>query len=173
MIKKIIQRIRTKYYCCKYKIKHGKNCSIGRGFKVPDRAELIFGNNVTIYPSCIFDGEGKIEIGDGTTIGTSTQILSYKNSIIKIGTNVMIGRNTYIINANHGIKKCDIPMNAQKFEYQDLIIGNDVWIGAYCMVIKGSKINDGCVLGAKALLNKEMPSYTIYGGVPAKFIKNR
>lgn len=173
MLKRLFRRLRTSFYLRKYKIKHGKNCSIGRGFRVPDRAIITFGNNVTIYPDCIFDGEGSIFLGDGTVVGTSSQILSFKDTEICLGKNVMIGRNSYIINANHGIEDRTIPMNAQKIVAENMYIGDDVWIGAYCMLIKGAKINNGCVLGAKALLNKEMPDNTVFGGIPAKFLKNR
>lgn len=53
------------------------------------------------------------------------------------------------------------------------IIGNDVWLGANSLVLKGVKIGDGAVIGAGAVVTKDVPPYAIVGGNPAKVIKMR
>ncbi len=53
------------------------------------------------------------------------------------------------------------------------VIGNDVWIGTESMIMPGVKIGDGAVIGARALVTKDVPPYTIVGGVPAKIIRKR
>jgi hypothetical protein len=55
----------------------------------------------------------------------------------------------------------------------DIIIGNDVWIGSGVKILSGVTIGDGCVIGANALVCKNVPSYSVCGGVPARLIKNR
>jgi acetyltransferase-like isoleucine patch superfamily enzyme len=57
----------------------------------------------------------------------------------------------------------------------DVIIGNDVWIGKDVTIMSGAKIGDGCIIGTAALVtqNKQLPPYTIWGGVPAKQIGTR
>lgn len=55
----------------------------------------------------------------------------------------------------------------------DIIIGNDVWIGYEAVVFAGVTIGDGAVIGARAVVTKDVPPYTIAGGVPAKPIKKR
>lgn len=55
----------------------------------------------------------------------------------------------------------------------DIIIGNDVWIGEEAMIMSGVKIGDGAVVAARAVVTKDVPCYTIVGGVPAKPIKLR
>lgn len=52
-------------------------------------------------------------------------------------------------------------------------IGKDCWIGANATILDGVKIGDGCIVAAGAVVNRDVPSYTIVGGVPAKTIKNR
>jgi len=55
----------------------------------------------------------------------------------------------------------------------NVVIGSDVWIGRDSMILSGVKIHHGAVVGAKSLVTKDIPPYTIVGGNPAKFIKKR
>lgn len=55
----------------------------------------------------------------------------------------------------------------------DIIIGNDVWIGYEAIIMSGVKIGDGAIIGARAVVTKDVPPYTIVGGVPAKIIRKR
>lgn len=55
----------------------------------------------------------------------------------------------------------------------DIIIGNDVWIGYEAVILSGVTIGDGAIIGARALVTKDIPPYTIVGGVPAKPIRKR
>jgi acetyltransferase-like isoleucine patch superfamily enzyme len=52
-------------------------------------------------------------------------------------------------------------------------IGNDVWIGLNVIILSGVKIGDGAIIAAGSVVTKSIPPYSIYGGVPAKFIKHR
>ena len=55
----------------------------------------------------------------------------------------------------------------------DIIIGNDVWIGYEAVILSGVKIGDGAVIGTRAVVTKDVPPYTIVGGVPARPIRKR
>lgn len=55
----------------------------------------------------------------------------------------------------------------------DIVIGNDVWIGYEAVVLAGVTIGDGAVIGARAVVSKDIPPYTIAAGVPAKPIRKR
>ena len=55
----------------------------------------------------------------------------------------------------------------------DIVIGNDVWIGYEAVVLAGVTIGDGAIIGTRAVVTKDVPPYTIVGGVPAKPIKKR
>jgi acetyltransferase-like isoleucine patch superfamily enzyme len=52
-------------------------------------------------------------------------------------------------------------------------IGNDVWLGAGATVVSGVTIGDGAIIAAGAVVVSDVPPYTVYGGIPAKFIRNR
>ncbi len=55
----------------------------------------------------------------------------------------------------------------------DIIVGNDVWIGYEAVIMAGVTIGDGAVIGTRALVTKDVPPYTIVGGIPAKEIRKR
>jgi Acetyltransferase (isoleucine patch superfamily) len=55
----------------------------------------------------------------------------------------------------------------------DIVIGNDVWIGYEAVVMQGVHIGDGAIVGTRAVVTKDVPPYTIVGGIPAKEIKKR
>jgi len=55
----------------------------------------------------------------------------------------------------------------------DTVVGNDVWIGLEATIMAGVKIGDGAIIGAKSVVTKDVPPYTIVGGNPAKVIKKR
>ncbi|MBO0454181.1 CatB-related O-acetyltransferase [Enterococcus sp. MJM16] len=55
----------------------------------------------------------------------------------------------------------------------DIVIGNDVWIGYEATILSGVTIGDGAIIGAKAVVTKDVPAYSVVGGVPAKEIKQR
>ena len=55
----------------------------------------------------------------------------------------------------------------------DIVIGNDVWIGYEAVVMQGVRIGDGAVIGSRAVVTKDVPPYSIVGGIPAKVIRKR
>ena len=58
-------------------------------------------------------------------------------------------------------------------EYENIIVGNDVWIGARAIIMDGVKINNGAIVAANSVVTKDVPAYAIVGGVPAKILKYR
>ena len=58
-------------------------------------------------------------------------------------------------------------------EYQTIEIGNDVWVGARAMVLDGVKVGDGAIIAANSVVTKDVPPYSVVGGVPAKIIRHR
>lgn len=91
-----------------------------------------------------------------------------------IGNNVMIAANASLLANMHNHKNKDIPMNLQgKKRGNKVIIEDDVWIGRSVIVMPGVRIKKGSIIAAGAVVTKDVPAYCVYGGVPAKFIKNR
>lgn len=92
---------------------------------------------------------------------------------VSIGDNVMIAPNVVIAGGNHGIIHNGTPMMLQKDVSIGIIIKNDVWIGANSVILDGITIEDGAVIAAGAVVNRNVEAYSIVAGVPAKKIKMR
>ena len=112
----------------------------------------------------------KLSIGDNSGVGVRSRI----SGPVTIGDNVMMGRECFILTRNHAFDRMDIPMCEQGFqEDRPVVIGNDVWIGHRVTILPGSRIEDGAIIGAGAVVSGTIPAYTIVGGVPAKVIRKR
>jgi acetyltransferase-like isoleucine patch superfamily enzyme len=85
----------------------------------------------------------------------------------------MIAQLVSIRDTDHGYKRMDIPMNQQGIETDSVAIGNDVWIGHGVLITKGVTIGEGAIVAGGAVVTKDVPAFTIVGGVPAKLIKQR
>lgn len=130
------------------------------------------GKNLSIYPGAYFWGDGPIEIGDNVDIGKDTILYAHKGGGVKIGSNVAIAAQCYIIDSNHGTAVNDLIRN-QPMDVSPITIEDDVWIAAGVKVLKGVTLHKGCVCAAGAVITQDVPENEIWGGVPAKRISMR
>lgn len=127
------------------------------------------GKNVNIERLAYFgDGKGII-IGDNSGLGVNCKI--QRN--VKIGNDVMMGEDVIIITNTHKFDDCNTPMRTQGSEIIPVIVEDDVWIGNRVMILPGVKVGKGSIIGAGAVVTKNIPEYSIVGGVPAKLIRSR
>jgi maltose O-acetyltransferase len=92
---------------------------------------------------------------------------------LKIGNDVMIGPDVMIFTQNHRNDRLDIPMRLQTDPKRQVVIEDDVWIAARVIVLPGVTIHKGAIVGAGAVVTKDVPEYAVVGGNPAKVIKYR
>jgi acetyltransferase-like isoleucine patch superfamily enzyme len=116
--------------------------------------------------------KGKFEMGSGSSFAYNCCI-SGESSGIFIGKNVMIAPNCVLVAFNHGFDRLDIPMVQQPNKEAPIYIDDDVWIAANCTIACGVKIGTGSIIAANSAVTKDIPPYSIAGGVPAKVIKSR
>lgn len=140
---------------------------------VTDGGYLEIGNNCTIQNHAFIaltKPSPKIIIGNNVVIGRFS-MLTNKN-LIKIGNDVLIGAYVQIIDVDHGMSVGEL-IREQSAEIGEVIIGNDVWIGAGAKILKDVHIGDGAIIGANAVVTKDVPPNAIAVGIPAEVIKYR
>ena len=167
------------------KIKIGKNVKIyGKMYlDLKENSKLIIGDNVifrnkTIYnfvgiakeSSIYVNSNAILEIGENSGF-SGVSIFCAKG--IKIGEYCNLGGNTSIWDTDFHPLDWDLRRHTLSgTKTAPIFIGDDVFIGAHCLILKGVLIGDRSILGAGSVLTKNINSDCIYAGNPAKFIRN-
>lgn len=142
-----------------------------QGVILRKNAEVIrvnFLGNALIEPFTKLKGDPLITCGKNFYINAHCHVLGE----VKFGDNVLIGPKVIIWGRDHGIKK-DQLINRQEYTRSPIVIGNDVWIGASVIILKGVTIGDGAVIAAGSVVTKDVEPYAIVAGNPARLIKYR
>ncbi|MDO6391145.1 acyltransferase [Pontibacter sp. BT731] len=123
-----------------------------------------FENNVYIS-----SGPDKVNIGRHCQINEHVFIQG-----AVIGDFVMIAPHVSILNTSHQFASVDVPMVLQgETSYKNPVIEDDVWLGRSAVIMPGVRICKGSIVGAGAVVTRDVPPYCIVGGVPAKVLKRR
>ena len=124
----------------------GKKVDIYSGVWISPGRNLHLGEEVDLAKGVLINSSGGVKIGDRTLIGYRTQILSTNHEITKAGEKIPVSGNMH----------------------NPIIIGEDAWIGANCIITAGVTIGDGAVVGAGSVVLNDLPANSISFGVPAK-----
>lgn len=143
----VVKAIR--YYFCKGLFK-----SCGRGVVIESRAHIPF---------------DKVEIGNNSGIGYNARL-----GAVIMGDDVMMGPDVIILSRDHFFDSRLSPMRLQgETDDTPVVISDDVWIGARAIILPGVHIGRGSIVGAGAVVSKDVPEYAIVAGNPARIIKKR
>jgi acetyltransferase-like isoleucine patch superfamily enzyme len=177
--------------------KMGRNVTIGKNVTLRGCSRVVLGNNVCIDDNCVIDARGSgssIFIGENVFIGRNTIIRSREGQLsidagsdigcnciiatdsqLKIGKDVLIAGYVYVsAGGTHRFDDPKVPIIKQGFIRKGgSIIEDDVWIGAYSMVLDGVTIGRGSVIGAFSLVNHSIPPMSVAYGIPATVRRTR
>lgn len=134
------------------------------------------GRNFRAGPGALIKNPRAIEIGSNFFSGPNFYLSTNSNCDIVIGDDVMVGPNVMVLGGNHNIALSGQLMNKLKPRPADnlgIVIESNVWLGAGVIILDGSRIRTGAVIAAGAVVTGEVPENSVYGGVPARFIKFR
>jgi len=111
-------------------------------------------------------GSGDVHVGPRTVINSGCVL--YTGNGIRIGEGVAIAANCTFAPVNHEYRQRNVPIRSQGFRTSKggIVIGDDVWIGANCVILDGAVIADGCVIGAGSVVRGALEPYGIYAGNP-------
>lgn len=151
-------------------LKRGKKSVIYRNVRkdlVPFKQFVLGNYSVVESFSTLNNAVGDIIIGDKSRIGISSLILGPAI----IGNHVNLGQHVIVSGLNHDYQ--DIKTNASKQSYITKIISinDNVWIGANSIILPGVHIGEHCMIGAGSVVTKNIPSYSVAVGNPARVIK--
>ncbi|MCE4935519.1 acyltransferase [Aliivibrio fischeri] len=128
------------------------------------------GDNVYIGRHVIFKNINNIEIGSNTSIHDFCYLDAIGN--IKIGNNVSIAHGSSLVSFEHGYKDVEQPIKYNKLKLSQITIDDDVWVGCSVKILSGCIIKKRTIIAAGAVVKGELDSCGIYGGIPAKRIKD-
>lgn len=152
------------------------NCIV----KIQKGCNIFLEENTSIgdFTKICVDGESstdkfELRIGKYTYIGDHNNIRASGGSII-IGNYCLISQHITIVASNHRYERNDLIFN-QPWDKDKVgvIIEDDVWIGANSVILPGVRIGQGAVVAAGSVVTKNVPSYALVAGIPAKIIKYR
>lgn len=116
---------------------------------------IVIGNDVYIGPNALFSSVCAITIGSKVTFGPGVTIMTGNHNFRDIGV--------YIFDNHSKREDDDLPV----------VIEDDVWVGCHAIILKGVTIGRGAIVGAGAVVTKNVPPYAIVGGNPARVIRYR
>ena len=144
---------------------------IRRPLYLRGKRSIVIGKKLTIGHACRFDLDGKkktLFIGENCEFGDNTHIVALNK--VTIGDNVLIASKAFISDTNHGCYKGSVQDSPDSLPKEralvcdEVAIGNNVWIGENAVILAGSKIGNGCVIGANSVVSKEIPDGSMVVG---------
>ena len=152
----------------------------GRLFDILENVEihglpnLSIGDGTCIETGCtLLCDNASLSIGERCYLNKNVRLGSSGDAPLVLGNWVMIGPNVVIDTSRHNMERTDIPMKDQGLSYAPVTVGDDVWIGANAVITCGVTLGRGCVVGAGSVVTRDVESYAVVGGVPARPIGHR
>ena len=147
-----------------------------------DIEDSICGTRIVVGAHCVIDsfvkikpagGKGDVVIGSHSVINSGCVI--YTGNGLTIGNHVAIGANCVFAPVNHEFMDKSRLIMEQRFQESrgGIVIEDDVWIGAGCVLLDGTYLRRGCVIGAMSLVHGEVGPYSIHAGNPLRVLGQR
>ncbi len=178
--------------------KIGRNVTFGRNITIRHPHKIKIGENCIIDENCVLDAKGEdlrgIELGDNCVLSRNN-ILSCKGGYIKLGSGtniaqnslvhsesaVELGKNTLVASyvyfvggGNHDFSRTDVPIIQQpSLSRGGIFIEDNCWFGAGVIILDGTRIGSDSVFAAGAVVNSDIPPFSIVVGMPARVLRSR
>ena len=126
----------------------------------------VFGKGLSMAKGATFRDNFRLWMEPGAKVTVGSSFFNHNCSLsarqeIEIGDHCLFGEDVKIYDNNHVFKYAGIPVPEQGFKAEKLTIGNNVWIGTGCILLKGTKIVDNCMIAARRVINSDIPPDTM------------
>jgi acetyltransferase-like isoleucine patch superfamily enzyme len=115
--------------------------------------------------------EGEVLIGDKTVLGQECTISAYQH--VSIGEQCIVADRVMMIDFDHNVAEVERPIRLQGIYKRDVRVGNNVWIGYGAQILRGATVGDNAIIGASAVVTKDVPANAVVAGAPARVIRMR
>jgi acetyltransferase-like isoleucine patch superfamily enzyme len=150
----------------------GPRCALGRNVRFWGPVRIHMGERSALLDDVIVSGAGELRLGDRSSVGHGSVIVARER--IEIGRDVMIAGYCYVLDVDHGMDPAaGVAMKDQDLRIAPVRIGDDVWIGAHSVILRGVTIGDGAVVAARSVVTRDVPAGMVVGGNPAREIRER
>jgi acetyltransferase-like isoleucine patch superfamily enzyme len=140
---------------------------------VSQRRLLTLGTGVRISPMASFANGQRIVIGDRTRIGDHVSLWGgEREGRILVGKDCLFGPGAFLTASDYSLDPGS-PVKSQVTRERDIVIGDDVWIGAGAIITAGVQIGDGAVIGAGSVVRRPIQAGAIVAGNPARVTSSR
>jgi acetyltransferase-like isoleucine patch superfamily enzyme len=149
-------------------------CVVSSQAKVQLTSKISLGKGTVVKPFAVLiqTGAGRIIIGQNCAVSSFNHISTGDEDLI-IGDNVRVGPHVTIMGASREFRDRDVKVVDQGRTHGGVVIGNDVLIGAGAVILNGHTVGEGAVIGAGCIVTRDVPSYAIVVGNPARVIGER
>jgi galactoside O-acetyltransferase len=163
------RKIRYAYYRSKYGllIDCYSGCIIAGCKSIETKGVVSLLNDCKLYAT----GGGRIILGANIHCNHNVLIDASDKGLIEIGNDVLIGPNVVFRASNHNYNDKNTLIRLQGHTGGRIVIEDDVWIASNVVILPNVRVGKGAVIAAGAVVNKDVPSYSLAGGVPAQIIK--
>ncbi|MEM1207963.1 MAG: acyltransferase [Planctomycetota bacterium] len=151
----------------------GDGCDVRRGLALHrvGNGRIAFGQRCVLDRGLTVEAEGELTIGDRVVFGHHCTIASKQRLVI--GDDTLIAEMVSIRDHDHRFDNPSKPVREQGAACAPVSIGRDVWLGGKVTVLKGVTIGDHAIVGANAVVTRDLPPGAIAVGVPAKVVRYR
>jgi|ADGO01.1.fsa_nt_gi Acetyltransferase (isoleucine patch superfamily) len=153
-------------------------CFAKFGARVSPRAEvelgpeLFLGRGVNISSFCKVKVGGPLRIGPDTHIATGS-FIDATEAGLEIGENCLIGPHNVILTSSYHYARTGVPLRLQGHHFEPTRIGRNVFLGAHCVVLAGTVIEDDVIVAAHSVVSGRVPAGTVVSGNPARPVFRR
>ena len=115
--------------------------------------------------------EGHVSIGAKTVLGQECTISAYQH--VSIGEQCILADRVMLIDFDHNVADVERPIRVQGIYKRDVRVGANVWIGYGAQILRGVSVGDNAIVGASAVVTRDVPANAVVAGVPARVIRMR